>query len=244
MRGHIRRRGDPGSWEYIIDVGMATAQRCQSCGTRFWMERKPKPCCPKCGGTLLETEERRRKTQAGFATRKDAEAAMCKVMTRGRGAQLRRPHSHHREGVPAEGVAAGDQGHRAADHLRQLCDPRRGPHRAGPRIAAALTSLGPGDQRLLCQAAGERSPARQGLPLPRHRAARACHPASGPQGCRALATAGGQSGRCRRSTEGQEQPAGAARLERGAAGRLSLLGEGRSPLRPLAAAGDDRLPSW
>jgi integrase len=81
MRGHIRRRGDPGSWEYIIDVGMATAQRCQSCGKRFWTARKPKPACPKCGGQLLETEERRRKTQAGFATRKDAEAAMHKVMT-------------------------------------------------------------------------------------------------------------------------------------------------------------------
>ena len=59
---------------------MATAQRCQSCGTRFWMERKPRPACPKCGETLDETEERRRKTQAGFATRKDAEAAMCRVM--------------------------------------------------------------------------------------------------------------------------------------------------------------------
>jgi integrase len=81
MRGHIRRRGDPGSWEYIIDVGMATAQRCEACGKRFWMQRKPKPACPKCGGELLETEERRRKTQAGFRARKDAEAAMCKVMT-------------------------------------------------------------------------------------------------------------------------------------------------------------------
>jgi integrase len=80
MRGHIRRRGDPGSWEYIIDVGMATAQRCTACGKRFWMERKPKPACPKCGSVLLETEERRRKTQAGFRCRKDAEAAMCKVM--------------------------------------------------------------------------------------------------------------------------------------------------------------------
>jgi integrase len=81
MRGHIRRRGDPGSWEYIIDVGMAAAQRCSACGRRFWMERKPKPACLKCGGQLLETEERRRKTQAGFATRKDAEAALNKVMT-------------------------------------------------------------------------------------------------------------------------------------------------------------------
>jgi predicted RNA-binding Zn-ribbon protein involved in translation (DUF1610 family) len=81
MRGHIRRRGDPGNWEYIIDVGMAAAQRCHGCGKRYWMERKAKPACPKCGGALAETEERRRKTQAGFATRKECEAAMNKVMT-------------------------------------------------------------------------------------------------------------------------------------------------------------------
>ena len=59
MRGHIRRRGDPGSWEFIIDVGMAAAQRCQSCGKRFWIERRPKELCPACGGELRETEERR-----------------------------------------------------------------------------------------------------------------------------------------------------------------------------------------
>ena len=47
MRGHIRRRGDPGSWEYIIDVGMAAAQRCQSCGHRFWMERKAQALLPE-----------------------------------------------------------------------------------------------------------------------------------------------------------------------------------------------------
>jgi integrase/predicted RNA-binding Zn-ribbon protein involved in translation (DUF1610 family) len=81
MRGHIRKRGEPGSWEYIIDVGMHTAQRCQACSKRFWMERKPKESCPKCRGELIETEERRRKTQAGFHCRKDAEAAMNKVMT-------------------------------------------------------------------------------------------------------------------------------------------------------------------
>jgi predicted RNA-binding Zn-ribbon protein involved in translation (DUF1610 family) len=60
---------------------MATAQRCSVCGKRFWMERKPKSACPKCGGELLETEERRRKTQAGFATRKECEAAMNKAVT-------------------------------------------------------------------------------------------------------------------------------------------------------------------
>ena len=189
MRGHIRRRGDPGSWEYIIDVGMATAQRCQSCGTRFWMERKPKPACPKCGGELLETEERRRKTQAGFATRKDAEAAMCKVMTRGRGAQLRRAHPDHRAGVPAREWLPAIKG-----TVRPTTFASYATHVEG-HIVPALGSLQlsrrqrPGDQRLLCQAAGERPPAGQGLPLPRHRAACACHPASGTEGRRALAAA-------------------------------------------------------
>ncbi|MGO8685156.1 MAG: hypothetical protein ACLQUT_11340, partial [Thermoleophilia bacterium] len=81
MRGHIRKRGDPGSYEYIVDVGMAVAQRCSVCGRRFWLERKPKEHCPSCGGELTDSEERRRKTQAGFASRKEAETAMNKVMT-------------------------------------------------------------------------------------------------------------------------------------------------------------------
>ena len=78
MRGHIRKRA--GSWEFIIDVGASAAQRCQGCGRRYWLERKPKPSCPKCGGQLFEGDERRRQTKAGFATRKEAEEAMAKVM--------------------------------------------------------------------------------------------------------------------------------------------------------------------
>jgi len=81
MKGHIRKRGKGSSYEYIIDVGVAAAQRCQGCGRRFWVDRKPKPVCPKCGGTLLETEERRRQTMAGFATKKECQAAMVKVIT-------------------------------------------------------------------------------------------------------------------------------------------------------------------
>ena len=79
MRGHIRRRGER-SYEYIVDVGIAEAQRCQVCGRRFWVERKPRERCPKCGGELAETEERRRAIKGGFATRKDCEAALAKVL--------------------------------------------------------------------------------------------------------------------------------------------------------------------
>jgi integrase len=79
MRGHIRKRGRAG-YEYIVDVGTAAAQRCEVCNKRYWLERRPKDSCPACGGTLRETEERRRATKAGFASRKEAQAAMAKVM--------------------------------------------------------------------------------------------------------------------------------------------------------------------
>ena len=201
MRGHITQRGDPGSWEYIIDVGMATAQRCQSCGTRFWMESKPKPCCPKCGGDLVETEERRRKTQAGFATRKDAEAAMCKVMTaveeRSYVVPTRITVREYllREWLPAiRGTVRPTTFASYTTHVEGHIVPALGSLQLS-RVSAQS------HQRLLCQVAGERSPAGQGFPLPRHRTSCACHLASGIEGRRALATAVGQPGRCCRSTE-------------------------------------------
>ena len=79
MRGHIRRRGEH-SFEYIVDVGSATAQRCQLCKRRFWVERMPKESCPRCGGRLTETEERRRAIKGGYATRRECEAALAKVL--------------------------------------------------------------------------------------------------------------------------------------------------------------------
>jgi predicted RNA-binding Zn-ribbon protein involved in translation (DUF1610 family) len=80
MRGHIRHRGKA-SFEYIVDIGTASAQRCQGCGRRFWVERKPKQCCPNCGGDLAETEERRRAIKGGYATRKECQAALNKVLS-------------------------------------------------------------------------------------------------------------------------------------------------------------------
>jgi integrase/predicted RNA-binding Zn-ribbon protein involved in translation (DUF1610 family) len=80
VRGHIRKRGDPGSWEYIVDTGVAAAQRCAVCNRRFWIERRPKESCPNCGGELAETEERRRAIKSGYATRKECQAAMNKLL--------------------------------------------------------------------------------------------------------------------------------------------------------------------
>ena len=79
MQGHVRKRGKA-SWEYIADIGLHAAERCQTCGRRFWVERRPRRICPKCGGRLIETEERRRQTKAGFATSKEAQAAMNKIL--------------------------------------------------------------------------------------------------------------------------------------------------------------------
>ena len=81
MQGHIRRRGPAGTWEYILDVGRYGAQRCDDCGRRFWVERRPKELCPACGGELHETEERRRETKGGFSSRKDCQAALTAKLT-------------------------------------------------------------------------------------------------------------------------------------------------------------------
>jgi integrase len=84
VRGHVRHRGDEraGSWEYIVDVGLAAAQRCKECGKRVWVERRPAKSCPRCGGELRETEERRRETKAGFTTQKECQAAMNKLLVK------------------------------------------------------------------------------------------------------------------------------------------------------------------
>jgi integrase len=82
MRGHVRKRGEPGSWEYIVDIGLAAAQRCEVCNKRLWVERRPKASCPKCGSTLKETEERRRETKSGFATQKECQGEMNKLLVK------------------------------------------------------------------------------------------------------------------------------------------------------------------
>ena len=80
MQGHIRQRGKGGSYEYIIDIGEAKAQRCTGCRRRFWVEHAELAACPRCGAELRPTRERRRQTKAGFASRKEARAALSTVL--------------------------------------------------------------------------------------------------------------------------------------------------------------------
>jgi predicted RNA-binding Zn-ribbon protein involved in translation (DUF1610 family) len=79
-KSHFRKRGNMGSRHYIVDVGMAAAQRCTVCKKRFWVGRQPLESCPSCGGKLIATEERRRQAKAGFQTRKECQAAMNKLL--------------------------------------------------------------------------------------------------------------------------------------------------------------------
>ena len=80
MQGSLRRRGPAGGSEYVIDVGTQGAHRCQLCGKRFWVNRRPKGSCPSCGGEISEADERRRQTKGGFATRKACQVAMSKAL--------------------------------------------------------------------------------------------------------------------------------------------------------------------
>jgi len=62
MQDHVRKRGKD-SWKCIADIGVHAAERCQECGCRFWIERKPRRVCPTCGGRLVEIGERHVRTE-------------------------------------------------------------------------------------------------------------------------------------------------------------------------------------
>ncbi|MEX2275374.1 MAG: tyrosine-type recombinase/integrase [Actinomycetota bacterium] len=80
MKNFIRHRS---TWEFYLDLGEQLAQRCTNCARRMWVERRPADVCPRCGGTLAEARpERRQRWQAGFALKKDAEAARKEELRR------------------------------------------------------------------------------------------------------------------------------------------------------------------
>ena len=79
MRGHIRKRGKA-SFEYIVDVGTAPAQRWRGLQQALLAGAQAQGVVPGLWRQVVETEERRRAIKAGFRTRKEAQAAMAKVM--------------------------------------------------------------------------------------------------------------------------------------------------------------------
>jgi len=76
MRGHIRQVPGCKTWQVIYELGEQSAQRCEDCNKRFWIERRPFESCPSCGGMLRQRLERRQGCRSGFRTKKGAEAAL------------------------------------------------------------------------------------------------------------------------------------------------------------------------
>jgi integrase len=79
MQGVVRQRRKGGLYEYILELGKQPAQRCTECSKRYWVDRKRLEKCPKCGGKLTDTEERRQKSLGGFRTKKEAQEALDKA---------------------------------------------------------------------------------------------------------------------------------------------------------------------
>ena len=155
LQGHIRQRGPSGTWEYILDVGVFAAQRCESCGRRFWVERKPSESCPFCRGELREAEERRRETKAGFASRKECQAALTAQAHHPGRAHLRATQPPQPAGVPAQGLAAGDRERRKGNDTVRLSHAGLAAPRAAAGSGAAAEPERRPDQRPLRQAARE-----------------------------------------------------------------------------------------
>ena len=201
MRGHIRRRGTA-SFEYIVDVGTAAAQRCQVCNKRFWLERKPKESCPACGGRLRETEERRRAIKAGFASRKEAQAAMAKVMVaveeRSYVAPSRLTVREYltKEWLPAIESTVRPTTYRSYEqHVSFHIVPHIGSLKLEKVNGATLNAL-------YAKLASRRQARRQARPLAPHGAPRPRLPAPRLPRRRALGAPLSQPGRCRRPAQG------------------------------------------
>jgi integrase len=77
VQGHLKKRA---TWEYVAEVGPQPLQRCPGCHKRFWIKRERLPHCPLCHGPLEETIKRRQEMKAGFATKREAQEALTKVL--------------------------------------------------------------------------------------------------------------------------------------------------------------------
>jgi integrase/predicted RNA-binding Zn-ribbon protein involved in translation (DUF1610 family) len=80
MKGSVRRRPG-GSYEINVTTGKQERQRCEACGHRAWVERRPQKACPRCGAELQLTVERRREIKGGYRTQREAQAAVAKIIT-------------------------------------------------------------------------------------------------------------------------------------------------------------------
>ena len=77
MQGHLKKRA---TWEYVAELGPQPLQRCPACHKRFWIKRERLAHCPLCHGPLEETVKRRQEMKAGFASKREAQEALTKVL--------------------------------------------------------------------------------------------------------------------------------------------------------------------
>ena len=203
MRGHVRHRGDEraGSWEYIVDVGLHAAQRCQACKKRFWVERRPLKACPKCGGELTRDRGAPPRDQGRLRHAEGVRGGDEQAPRQGRGAGLRAADEGVRAGVPDQGVAAGREVDDPPHHLPLLRAARDVPHRAAHRLGEAGEAHGQPGEPPLREARRDGQEGRQDGPLPPHHPPRPHLPAQGLQGRGQVGTAAEEPGRRRRPAE-------------------------------------------
>jgi integrase len=77
MRGHVKKRG---TWQFVVDLGAQPLQRCPACRKRYWGDHSRLRSCPKCHGSLEDRIERRQEFHTGYATKKEAEQELAKVL--------------------------------------------------------------------------------------------------------------------------------------------------------------------
>ena len=212
-QGHIRKRRPAG----IVGVHprrrpSIAAQRCQGCGRRFWVEREPKESCPACGGELRETEERRRETKAGFASRKDCQAALtAKLTTLAEHTYVLPSRLSLREFLLKVWLPAIESGLRQTTlgGYRMLVESHLVPQLGAVQLQSLnAAQINAHYARLL----SGRSRPRFRWPLPQHRAPRPCRAASCPARRREVGLPADQRGPVRRPAAGLGPAQGAARL--------------------------------
>jgi integrase len=71
----VRKRTADSSWEFVITIPHAPAQRCNACNKRYWLDGRALKACPACGGQLRGTRERRQQWTSGFETKLKAKKA-------------------------------------------------------------------------------------------------------------------------------------------------------------------------
>ena len=204
MRGHIRKRGESGGWEYIVDIGVAQAPSAAPTAiAASGSSAAPRRAAPPAAASCMRPRSAAAQIKGGFATQKECQAAMNKLLVAVEQQTYTAPTKATVQAVPDQGVAAGRQGHDPALDLQLLRAARRVPHRAAHRCGEAAEALRQSGQRSLRQARREREDGWQARPLAADHPSRPRLPAQGLQGRCALGPALAQPAGRRRSAARQ-----------------------------------------